>query len=137
MAQDPAGKEGDLRKVEDIHQITPYGMFLASLGTCTAIVVNAYARYHGIPLEGVELRLDYERIFKEDCEHCEETGQYKEQLEMTVDFRGDLTKEQREKLFRISHQCPVHKTFVSGIPVKTHLEKESLKKRKEAAVKQN
>ncbi len=92
-------------------------------------MVNTYARYHGIPLEEAELRLDYERIFKEDCEHCEETGRYEEQIKMAVDFRGDLTKEQREKLFRISLQCPVHKMFKSGIPVKTQLEKEAPGKR--------
>ncbi len=32
LARDPAGKEGELRRVEDIYDIDPYGMFLAALG---------------------------------------------------------------------------------------------------------
>lgn len=131
LAKDPSEEDGELQVVEDIRDIDPYSMLLASLGACTAILVNTYARHHGIPLEETEIRLEYERVFKEDCEHCEElsAGQYDEQIKMEAGFRGNLTGEQREKLFKISLQCPVHKMFESGIRISAKPLKEALEKK--------
>ena len=105
------------RPVLSISELTPYGMVLAGLGTCTAFVVNTYAEHHGLHIDAVKLKLEYGRSFKEDCEHCEEIDKYEDQIEMAVGFEGDLTQEQRDKLFKISLQCPVHKMLKSGIKV--------------------
>lgn len=94
-------------------------MVLAGLGTCTAFVVNTYAEHHGLDVDAVELRLQYRRSFKEDCAHCEEFDEYEDQIEMVVSFEGNLTSQERDKLFKISLQCPVHKMLKSGIKVKS------------------
>ncbi len=44
---------------------------------------------------------------------------------MAVTFKGDLNEEQKEKLFKISLQCPVHKMLINGIQVQSRLEKEA------------
>ena len=117
---DPDEPGGDRpRPVLSISELTPYGMVLAGLGTCTAFVVNTYAEHHGLHIDAVKLKLEYGRSFKEDCEHCEEIDKYEDQIEMAVSFEGDLTPEQREKLFKISLRCPVHKMLKSGIKVKS------------------
>jgi uncharacterized OsmC-like protein len=36
-----------------------------------------------------------------------------------VSFEGDLTPQERDKLFKISLQCPVHKMLKTGIKVKS------------------
>ncbi len=120
MALDPDAPASDRpRPVSNINELTPYGMVLAGLGTCTAFVVNTYAEHHGIAVDAVELKLDYRRTFKEDCEHCEEIDRYEDQINMAVSFEGNLTPEEQEKLFKISLHCPVHKMLKSGITVKS------------------
>jgi putative redox protein len=105
--------------VGKVPELSPYGMVLAGLGTCTAFVVNTYAEHHGLAVDAVEIELGYGRSFKDDCEHCEEIDKYEDQIEMAVRFEGSLTSQEREKLFKISLQCPVHKMLKSGIKVKS------------------
>jgi uncharacterized OsmC-like protein len=114
-AEEPRSKKP--RPVLSISELTPYGMVLAGLGTCTAFVVNTYAEHHGLHVDAVTLKLEYGRSFKEDCDHCEEIDKYEDDIEMAVSFEGDLSREEREKLFKISLRCPVHRMLKSGIKV--------------------
>ncbi|GAB4388571.1 MAG: hypothetical protein Kow0025_08690 [Thermodesulfovibrionales bacterium] len=119
-AKDPGEPEGSpLGEVAHIQALTPYGMLLAGLGSCTGVVVNTYARYHGVGLEEVTLRLEYERSFREDCEECERDEKFTESISQELSFSGDLTDEEREKLYRISLQCPIHKMLKSGVKVQS------------------
>ncbi len=123
-ALDPgAGANGKPVPVSNVNGLSPYGMVLAGLGTCTAFVVNAYAERHGIAVNAVELRLDYGRTFKEDCDHCEEIDRYEDRINMVVGFEGTLTPQELEKLFKISLHCPVHKMLKSGIRVQSRPER--------------
>jgi putative redox protein len=120
MALDQDAKGGEKpRSVSSINELTPYGMVLAGLGTCTAFVVNTYAAHHGLSVDTVELRLEYERSFKNDCAHCEEIDKYEDIIHMTVSFEGNLTAQEYDKLYKISLHCPVHKMLKSGIRVQS------------------
>jgi len=124
MSIDPDELESDKpRYVENIHELTPYGMVLAGLGTCTAFVVNTYAEHHGLNVEAVELKLEYQRTFKDDCAHCEEIDKYEDQISMVVSFEGNLTSQERDKLFKISLHCPVHKMLKNGTKVNAKMGK--------------
>ena len=126
-AVDPEAPEpGKLNHVRHIQDLTPYGMLLASLGSCTAVVVNTYAQYHGVRLHEVELMTEYQRTFKEDCKHCEEISRYDEQINVDISFKGTLTPQEHEKLFKISLQCPIHKMFKSGVKIQSHLAKDKI-----------
>ena len=59
--------DAPLQQVMLLHELTPYGMMLASLAACTAIVMHTYAQRHDIGLDEVELRLTYDRTYREDC----------------------------------------------------------------------
>jgi putative redox protein len=107
--------------VGDIRQVTPYGMLLAGLGACTAIVLHTYAQHHGVELQEVELRLRYDRVFAEDCEECEGIQEYREQIVEEIVLSGDLTPEERKRLFLVSKHCPIHKMLMHGIEVQSHL----------------
>ena len=89
---------GEFFDVSGLHELTPYGMLLSSLGGCTAIVVNTYANNHGIPLDAVEIRLEYRRNFKEDCINCETIDRYEDIIQEEIRFEGRLSEEQIEKL---------------------------------------
>ena len=122
LAADPEAPEpAELLPVRHIEDLTPYGMLLASLASCTAVIVNTYAQYHGLDLREVELTADYQRTFREDCKHCEEIQQFEEQINMAVGFKGKLAPQEHEKLFKISRQCPIHKMLKSGIKVTDRL----------------
>lgn len=105
----------ELKPVHAIHELTPYGMLLAGLGSCTTILLHSYAHHHGVDLEEAELRVSYDRVFDEDCERCEEIGEYTEQIDAEVMLTGDFDEKERNKLFLISRQCPVHKILHDGI----------------------
>jgi uncharacterized OsmC-like protein len=127
---DPHTPESEeLQPVERIHALTPYGMLLASLGSCTAILLNTYAQNHGLNLREVELRLQYGRVFKKDCENCEEIEKYEGQIEQEIVLKGKLKPEEREKLFVISRYCPIHRMVESGIKVQSQLAPESVSRR--------
>ena len=122
LALDPHVPEDDqFHSVVHAHQLTPYGMMLTGLAACTGIVLHTYAQYHGVDLDEVELRAEYDRVFRDDCRDCEEIEEYKEQIEEEIVLTGDLTPEERRRLMVISRQCPIHKILSHGIEVASHL----------------
>ena len=122
LAADPHDPEGeDLQPVGDLRHLTPYGMLLAGLGSCTAIVLHTYAQHHGVGLEEVELRLEYDRVFAEDCEKCEAIDEYREQIEEEIALSGDLSPQERKRLLAVSRFCPIHKMLAQGIEINSQL----------------
>jgi len=107
--------------VGDVRQLTPYGMLLAGLGSCTSIVLHTYAQHHGVDLQEVELRLQYDRIFADDCEDCEGIEEYREQIEAEIVLSGELAPQERKRLLRVSRHCPIHKILKQGIEVQSRL----------------
>jgi putative redox protein len=99
-------------------------MLLSGLGSCTAIVLHTYAQHHGVDLQEVELRLNYDRIFADDCVQCEDIQEYREQIEEEITLIGNLTPEERKRLFMVSKHCPIHKMLQHGIEVKSYLGEE-------------
>jgi putative redox protein len=122
LARDPYNPDDqEFYPVGDFYQLTPYGMLLAGLGSCTAIVMHTYAQYHAVPLSEAELRLEYDRVFADDCKECEGIEEYKEQITMDIAVFGELTSADRHKLFVISKHCPIHKMLAHGIEVQSRL----------------
>jgi len=121
-AADPHDPESEeLKPVEHVFGLSPYGMLLASLAGCTAVLLTTYAQNHQIGLQEVELRLDFARVFEEDCQHCEDTDEYEKVIEEEIVFKGDLTPAQREKLLAISRHCPIHRMVQDGIEVRSRM----------------
>jgi len=116
------GKAGKMEEAKQIHQLNPYSMMLASLGSCTAIVLNTYAEHHRMSLDGVEIELYYNRNYRKDCDTCEQAGSYTEEVVEQMKFLGQLTDAEKEKLLRIAHACPIYKMFKEGIPIRTELQ---------------
>jgi uncharacterized OsmC-like protein len=113
--------KGKMEGVEQLHQLNPYSMMLSSLGSCTAIVLNTYAQHHQLALKEVEIRLEYKRNYKKDCETCEEVGNFTEEVAEEILLKGKLSPEERQRLLTIAHACPIYKMFKEGIPIKTNL----------------
>jgi putative redox protein len=123
LAVDPHDPQSDeFVEVYHVHQLTPYGMLMVSLGACTAIVLHTYAQHHDIDLDEVELRLTYDRIFAEDCAECEMIERYKEHIDEEISLVGDLTDHDRDRLYAVSRHCSIHKILSHGMEVDSYLE---------------
>lgn len=125
MAADPhePGSE-ELHEVHHIHELTPYGMLMTSLASCTGIVLHTYAQHHGIDLHDVSFDLHYDRIFAEDCAECEGIETYREHIDEAITLSGDLTDRDRNRLYAVSHHCPIHKILTDGMEVDSYLDGE-------------
>jgi putative redox protein len=119
--EDEQAKTEEPEPVYHIHELTPYGQMLTSLGSCTTIVLHTYAQHHEVPLKEVTIDLRYERVFHEDCENCEEIERYEEQIEEQIAFEGDLSDRQRDKLLHIAHQCSIRKILEDGLKIESRL----------------
>ncbi len=97
----------------------PYDFLLMSLGSCVAMTLRMYADRKGWDLQEVEVHLSQERVYHEDCENCESTEGYVHMITKKVKFRGDLDDVQRKRLVEISDKCPVNKTLLREIQIKT------------------
>jgi len=109
----------DLESVMHLHNLTPYGMLLASVGSCTAIVVNTYARNHNIPLKGITIDASYDRVFAEDCDNCDENTQYEEIIREELTFEGDLSQKNLDRLHQVARACSIRRMLESGIQIKS------------------
>ncbi len=99
----------------------PYDLLLAALGTCKSLTVTLYARRKQWPIESVTVRLRHEKVHANDCEACESKDVLLDRIECEVEFSGELTPEQRTRLFEIANRCPVHRTLTSEIDIRSRL----------------
>lgn len=100
----------------------PYSLLLSSLGACTSMTLQLYARHKGWPLEKVEVSLRNESIHALDCDTCATKEGKLTRIERYISLTGPLTEEQRNRLLEIAERCPVHRTLSSEITIKDYLD---------------
>jgi uncharacterized OsmC-like protein len=96
---------------------TPYDLLAAALGSCTAMTLHFFARREKLPLEGVRVALEHDRMHAKDCAECITREGYIHRFTVRLELLGDLTAEQKEKLLSIARRCPVFKTLTSEIRI--------------------
>jgi len=100
---------------------TPYDFLMAAVGTCKSMTMRMYAERKGWPLEQARVTLHHEKIHAEDCETCEtQTGKV-DRIDSVISLSGDLSDEQRQKIFEIAERCPVHQTLMHEISLTAEL----------------
>ena len=86
----------------------PHRLLEAALASCTIITVQMYANRKGWPLKSTNVLVN---TVKEDA-----TGTV---LSREISFDGDLTDEQRDRLFEIANKCPLHKLLIGKISIES------------------
>ena len=105
----------------DDHGPTPYEYLLASLGSCTSITLRMYANRKGWDLKEVKVHLEREQVHLKDSEDCPHNDCRIDKIDRHLEFTGDLTQDQIERLLQIADKCPVHRTLTGEIKITTKL----------------
>ncbi|WP_235298275.1 bifunctional alpha/beta hydrolase/OsmC family protein [Portibacter marinus] len=101
---------------------SPYELLNASLGACTAMTLQMYARRKKWPLDTVKVHLSFDRRYIEDCASCEDPKSKISHFDVCINLEGNLSQEQRERLLEIANKCPVHRTLDEEVSFNTYLE---------------
>ncbi len=100
---------------------TPYELLLAGLGACTSITLRMYAGRKEWPLDAVRVTLRHDRVHARDCEDSEKDTGMIDVIDKKLELEGDLSEEQRERLLSIAAKCPVHRTLLNEIKIRSEL----------------
>lgn len=100
----------------------PYQQLAGSLGACTVMTLNMYARHKGLPVERVICEVAHRRIHAKDCSDCETESGHISELSRVITIEGDLDDAQRQRMLEIADRCPVHRTLEGEIKIRTELD---------------
>jgi Predicted redox protein, regulator of disulfide bond formation len=100
---------------------TPYDFLSAALGACTSMTMRVVAKRENIPLDGVEITVENDRVYAKDCADCTTDSGYIHRFSVAIKLIGNLTAEQRERMFTVAKRCPVNKTLTSEIRIDERL----------------
>ncbi|GAB4173148.1 MAG: bifunctional alpha/beta hydrolase/OsmC family protein [Wenzhouxiangellaceae bacterium] len=113
IADEPKSHDGTDRGPD------PYRFLAASLGSCTVMTLNMYARHKGWPVERVVCEVVHDRVHAEDCEGCESGARKIDRLTRRIAIEGELDEAQRRRMIEIADRCPVHRTLSGEIRIET------------------
>jgi len=93
----------------------PFELLAAALAECTAMTVRWYARQQNLPVERVEVSVDYAKKVLAGATTPVDV------FDKTIAIHGaQLTDEQRTRLLNVAAKCPVQRTL-EGVPAITTL----------------
>lgn len=117
IADEPESVEGGQDQGPD-----PYDYLLMSLGSCTVMTVKMYAQRKEWPLEDIFVELKHNKRHDEDCSNCEDEKSKIDVIEKELVVKGDLSKEQVNRLLEIADKCPVNRTLLGDIKIQGSIE---------------
>ncbi|WP_342645075.1 OsmC family protein [Mucilaginibacter sp. CSA2-8R] len=87
--------------------MSPFGLLLSSLGSCTAITLRMYIDRKMWPVEEINIELE---VFAVPKGHL---------IESRISVKGDLEHQQISRLIDIANACPIHRLLAGNIMMNT------------------
>lgn len=81
----------------------PFGLFLASIGTCAGIYVLSFCKQRGLPTEGLRI---VQRMARNPITHMIE------HIELDIQVPPDFPEKYKEAVIRAADQCAVKRHMV-------------------------
>jgi ribosomal protein S12 methylthiotransferase accessory factor len=81
----------------------PFGLFLASIGTCAGIYVLSFCKQRGLPTEGLRI---VQRMARNPITHMIE------HIELDIQVPPDFPEKYKDAVIRAADQCAVKKHMV-------------------------
>ncbi len=94
----------------------PHELLLGSLGACTAITLQMYAKRKEWDLQSINVDVQEETVAGDD-------GTKKSRIVRTIEMTGNLTDEQVTNLKGIADKCPIHKLLNGPKQILTNMHK--------------
>lgn len=91
--------------------LSPLELFVGSLCACMAITARIYAKRKGLGLESIDVRALPTRA----------PGGAFTKIELEVELVGDLSPEDRQRVFEITRSCPIHRTLEGRVEMPMRL----------------
>ena len=86
-------------------------LLLSSLGACTAVTMRMYAERKEWNLGDISINMRIEQETK--------NGTMVSEISSEITFSEELDSDQRERILIIADKCPIHKTLMGEINIKT------------------
>jgi uncharacterized OsmC-like protein/esterase/lipase len=93
----------------------PYDFLASGLGACTCMTLRMYADRKKWPVESISVKLKHQKVHADECRNCETQSGKLDKIDLEIDIKGNLDKEQKKKMMEIAEKCPVHRTLHSEI----------------------
>ncbi|HNU48474.1 MAG TPA: OsmC family protein [Bacteroidia bacterium] len=89
--------------------LSPFELIAAALSACTSITVRMYAERKKWPLSDVntDISVSWDKLNNKTV------------VQRKVNFSGNLSDEQKNRLLQIANVCPVHKVLTNPIEIFT------------------
>ena len=92
---------------------SPVALLTAALAACKTMTARMYASRKEWPMESIRVNVRHVRRTID--------GKQRDAFECDVLIKGDLTDEQRTRIYEITGMCPVHKMLVGETVVESTL----------------
>lgn len=104
---------------------SPYQLLSSSLGACSAMTLRMYANRKKWDPGEIRIHLKHDKIYVDDQQESVQDsggeGKKMDVIERVLEFSGQLTGEQRQRLLEIANRCPVHRSLEKAILINTRL----------------
>jgi len=87
-------------------------LLMASLGSCIGSVLVYFAERHNIPIEGMEIQLDWKI-----AEHPHRIGN----IDVGISLPPEVPASQHDTLERVAHACLIHNTLTHPPALSLHV----------------
>ncbi len=91
----------------------PNELFLASLGSCTAITLRMYADRKEWLVESIQVDLKMDIVKNE--------GTQTSYIKKHITIKGDISEEQKQRMLKIADSCPLHRIMTNPIVISSNL----------------